>query len=273
MEIQKKQKNLELKVSKLQLIKLVTVTFLLFFISSCKSTKTGAITSITKKNSAKEIVLAHNAQDFKFKTLQSKLRVTYNDGKNSFSPSATLRMEKDQKIWMSIKVLGITMAKAYITPTRVSFYDKLNKQFYDGDFKALSNFLGTQVSFQMLQNLIVGQSIVPLDKSFKVSHTIENQTQLAPNPQNQLYSLLVSLYNLNIKVASLKLEQKNESIEIDYKVYQKVGEQNFPKSINIVSKSNNQSKQIKMEFKSVNSNQSITFPYSVPEGYKALLIN
>ena len=276
MEIKRKQKNSEPKVNKLLTIKFpkihlaIILATLLF--SSCKTLKVKDTQTLDKSNSIKEFVDLHYSKDFKFSTLESKLKVTYDDGDKSISPSASLRIEKDKQIWLSVKFLGFTMAKAYITPQRVSFYEKLNKQYYDGDFKALSNFLGTDVNFNKVQNLLLGQSIIELkNQAYDTNKDTPNQVLITPKKQDPLYNILLGLYSSTYKVSQLQIvqEAEDESINVSYPEYQKVAAQDFPKHINIISKSEKESKQIILNYKTVQTDIALTFPYSIPDGYTA----
>ena len=62
-----------------------------------------------------------------------------------------MRMEKDQKIL--IMSTPISVVKALITPEKVSFYNKLDNTYFEGDFKYLSDLLGTDLDFEKVQNL------------------------------------------------------------------------------------------------------------------------
>lgn len=247
------------------------VAFLLL-LSSCKTTKTNGPNSLAKNNSIKEFVDLHSSKDFKFSTLQSKLKLDYSDGQKSVSPSASLRMEKNKQIWLSVKFLGITMAKAYITPQRVSFYEKLNKRYYDGDFKALSNFLGTDVNFNKVQNLLLGQSILELKNQKYSTNNSDNQVLITPENQDPLYEILLGLYATTYKVSQLQIKQEARAIKLTYPTYQKVANQDFPKNINVITKSGQENKKIKLEYKSVTTDSPLTFPYKIPEGYTAFTL-
>lgn len=279
MEIKRKQKNSEPKVNKLLAIKPLK-TFIVFALailslSSCKTKKIKDPQGLAKNNAIKEIIDLHYTKDFKFSTLQSRLRVTYDDGQKSISPSASLRIEKDKQIWLSVKFLGITMAKAYITPERVSFYEKLNRNFYDGDFKALSNFLGTDVNFDKVQNLLLGQSILELkNQTYNINTALDNQVLITPEKQDPLYEILLGLYASSYKVSQLQISQESKSnaIKVTYPEYQKIIEQDFPKRINIITKSSEGSKRIDVEYKTISANTPLTFPYKIPDGYTAFII-
>jgi len=128
-----------------RLSKNLFVCFVVLALNSCKTLKIDSNSKLTKKSSAKQILAVHEIKEFEFKTLQSRVKTNYKDGKkSSVSPTITLRM------------------KIYITPTRFSFYEKLNKRYYDGDFEALSTLLGQKIDFDKVQNLFLGQSILEL---------------------------------------------------------------------------------------------------------------
>lgn len=79
---------------------------------------------------------------------------------------ATLRMRRDSVIWVSISpALGIEVFRILITPDSLSMISKIpdNKYAYQGRFDALSAMLGTDIDFDMLQNLLVGNAL-GLDK-------------------------------------------------------------------------------------------------------------
>ena len=43
---------------------------------------------------------------------------------------------------LTLKFFGIPMAKALITPTRVSYYEKINNTYFDGDYSILTKMIG-----------------------------------------------------------------------------------------------------------------------------------
>lgn len=253
----------------------ITLVFALAILTltSCKTKKISGDQSLGKNNAIKEIINLHYSKDFKFTTLQSRLKITYDDGKKSISPTASLRIEKDKQIWLSVKFLGITMAKAYISPKRVSFYEKLNKRYYDGDFKALSQFLGTDVDFKKVQKLLLGQSIMELkNQKYSTNKSINNQVLITPENQDPLYEILLGLYTNTYKVSQLQIAQKEKAIKVTYPSYQKIADQDFPKNVTIITKSNQESKQIDLDYKTVSTDTPLTFPYKIPDGYTAFTL-
>lgn len=251
------------------LSKYICVGLILLSFISCKSLKVNTNSEITKKTSVKEMLAIHKAKNFNYKTLKSKVKINYNDGKKTVPATVTLRMEKDSKIWLSAKFLGFVVAKAYITPTRVSFYEKLKKRYYDSDFKALSHFLGQEVDFQKIQNIFLGQSVIDLHpKNLNAKWEPQTHTvRLVPKKQNSQFNLELLLNTLTNKIASYKAQKNDKLLAINYVNYQKIFSQDFPEIMQIEFNQKEQNRAIKMNFRSVTINEDISFPYTIPEGY------
>ena len=136
-------------------------SFFLIFLSvvSCKSTKELSDTGSMKSLPARTIITNHYDQQIEFTTLSGKVKIDYTEGSSTQSVGVSLRMKKDQAIWVSAP-LGVI--KAYITPDRVSFYNKLQNEYFDGDFTYFSDLLGIEIDFYKIQNLLLGQAILDL---------------------------------------------------------------------------------------------------------------
>ena len=268
-----KQKNTKSKVKRFQSINSLAFSLLAIFmlLTSCKSSK-DLNTNRLSKNSALEIIELHNNAAINFKTYASKLRLDYDDGKKQVSPSATLRLEKDKQLWLSVKFLGFTVAKAYITPNEVQFYEKLGKRYYKGDFSAVSDFLGTTVTFKSLQDLLLGQSMLDLNKGkFEVAKNNKGNIDINPKKPSKKYSFTLSLDQLNYKVASYFIAQKekNRRLDVVYEKYQTIDDQLFPSFMSIDAKAAKSYKKLNIEFKKVTLDNKLTFPFTIPSGYKS----
>lgn len=240
--------------------------------SSCKSTNNLAEVRLSK-NSALAVIEAHTNNNISFTTYTSKLRLDYNDGKKQISPSpsATLRLEKDKQLWLSVKVLGFTVAKAYITPTEVQFYEKLGRRYYKGDFSAVSNFLGTSITFKSLQDLLLGQSMLDLnDSKLIATKNSKGDIEITPKKPSKKYTYTLSLNQLNNKVASYFISQKekNRQLKVNYKEYQEIDDKLLPAILNINALAGKQQKKLDIEFKKIALDDKLTFPFSIPSGYK-----
>ena len=242
---------------------------MVIFMASCKSTKVISGGTVDAKLSSKSVIKAHYQNEAGFKTLAGRVKISYSDGETSQNVSVSLRMEKDKAIWMSAP-LGIV--KAYITPDRVSFYNKLENEYFDGDFSYLSDLLGTEVDFSILQNLLTGQAIIDLRQG-KYDIGISNESyRLTPEEQDVLYKTLFQVEPKNFKMALQQLSQPLEKrvLEIAYKNYQSLDNEILPNEIMVKAITKDSENNIDLEFKNLELNGTVNFPYSIPKGFNEI---
>ncbi|MCK0192612.1 DUF4292 domain-containing protein [Arenibacter sp. F20364] len=242
----------------------------LFF--SCKSTSVIMGGAVDEKLTAKAIIRNHYYSHLSFKTLSGKMRIDYSDGGSTQSVSVSFRMEKDKAIWLSAP-LGIV--KAYITPERVSFYNKLDNEYFDGNFSYLSQLLGTDLNYEKVQNLLLGEALFDLrDEKYTVD--IANDTyQLKPKKAGDLFKTLFQIEPLNYKMATQQLSQPWEKrlLEISYKNYQKVNKWILPGEIDILAVDGDNTNNITVEYRNMEFNRALNFPYNIPNGFKEIVLN
>ena len=242
---------------------------MVIFMASCKSTKVISGGTVDAKLSSKSVIKAHYQNEAGFKTLAGRVKISYSDGETSQNVSVSLRMEKDRALWMSAP-LGIV--KAYITPDRVSFYNKLENEYFDGDFSYLSDLLGTEVDFSILQNLLTGQAIIDLRQG-KYDIGISNESyRLTPKEQDVLYKTLFQVEPKNFKMALQQLSQPLEKrvLEIAYKNYQSLDNEILPNEIMVKAISKDNENNIDLEFRNLELNGTVNFPYSIPKGFNEI---
>lgn len=244
---------------------------LFLVIVSCKSKKIVSDGSVDAKMSAKALIKAHYQNQLDFKTLSGKIKIEYTDGTSSQSVGVTLRMKNDEAIWLSAP-LGIV--KVYITPERVSFYNKLENTYFDGDFTYLSRLLGTDLDFKKVQSLLLGEAMFDLrEAKYEVSLSGENYT-LKPKKSFELFKILFELEPKNFKMASQQLSQSNRQrlLEISYTNYQKIDKWILPNEIMILAKDRNQNNKIDLEYRSMEFDRTLNFPYKIPKGFKEIVL-
>ncbi len=217
----------------------------------------------------KQLIRENLKQTSNFKTLQSKLKITFNQNGKEQSHTVNFRIKKDEILWMSAT---FSVIRAMITPEKVSFYNKLDNTYFDGDYAYLSNLLGTELDFQKVQNLLLGESLYHLkDDSYKMS--IEEKLYvLEPKRQRELFELFLLFDPSLFKIKSQQLSQNQElrHLQIDYKSYQEVDKQLLPEHISVIAVEANEQTTIDLEFKGVSLNEDLRFPFKIPSGFKEI---
>ncbi|MCK0130327.1 DUF4292 domain-containing protein [Flavobacteriaceae bacterium F08102] len=251
---------------------ILLILILSLTLGSCKSKKDLTRTSENKSMSSRKLIKNHYDKAFDKKTINAKLKIKYT-GKSSLpGVTASLRMEKDKTIWLSLSKFGIGFAKALITPNRVSYYEKLNRTYFDGDFTLLSKWLGTDLDYEKVQNILIGQAILDLKKDKYHLNKRQNDLVLTPQKGNPLYDILFIINPLNFKIKSQEIQQRDAArkLLIDYPVYSTFGTTIFPKEIYIAASDLYNTSTIDIDYKSVEFNKNLSFPFEIPKNYEPL---
>lgn len=253
-------------------IRVIITALILIFVLGCKSTKSViASGEASDKLSAKQVIKQHQKNDADFKTMQAKVRIDIIQGNKEQGLTFNYRMEKDKTIWLSAP-LGL--ARMMITPNKVRFYNKQDNEYFDGDYKLLSDFAGIELDFNKVQNILLGQAMNNLKNQPYQVAVNENSYALQPKDQNALLELFYLINPSHFKMDSQQLYQqlKKRFLQVDYASYQEVKEQIIPKSIKIIAVEDAEEVGIAMEFKSVSLNGEVRFPFKIPVGYKEIVI-
>ncbi len=253
------------------------IVFLLwaFLIVGCRGSKAVVGTSSADAAlSAASIIATHEAASPKFSTLASRVQVVYQDEKKEQSITVSLRMEKDKTIWIKASLIGITLAKAIITPDRVSYYETISNSYFDCDFALLSDWLGTELDFEKTQAILLGQSIFSLNKNSYTSVVEDNKYQLEPKqqPVNFIHSLLLNPDDFKVNSGTLWQPQDQRELSLYYGPYQDLNGSKFPSEIFIRSIEAGSRTNIDVRYKRIDLDVSLSFNFRIPEGYEEIVL-
>ena len=251
----------------------ILAVVLAFLLIGCKSKQ--AVASAAAKDTAEisKIINGHYANETNFKTLNIKANAKYEDPSQSHSLNADIRIKKNEIIWINIKILGFPIAKALITPAKVSYYEKINNTYFEGDFSMLSNWLGTDLDFQKVQNLLLGKSIYDLSKGNWISGINDKLFKLS---QAQTTDISKEFYfeaaNFLLKKETITQASQNRELEIQYPSYKEVERIFLPNEINIKAAQKDKIS-IAIEYKNTTFNENLNYSYAIPSDYKAIQID
>jgi len=244
--------------------------FILLIISSlggCKSSK--VFGDDTKEKSARVVLKNFEDNLADFKTVNGRIKAGYKTEDNSQSINITYRIEKDKAIWLSAKVMGLLpVARVYITPDRFQYYEKINKTYFDGDFSMAEEFLGVEVNFENLQNLLIGKPMYPLKKNQMLYN--EKAYVFLQNLKSMLaYSAVIEEKQFEMQSQSLRTPN-NESLKVEYSRFQNVENKKFPSKLMLTAEKGSEAIFIDIDYRSVVFDEKLSFPFSVPSNYERL---
>lgn len=253
-------------------LKHLYIFILALAITSCGAKKA---TSTADDLAVSKVILGHNNVYPDFKTLAARIQVVYEDDTKSQSITTSLRIEKDKNIWIKASLLGITISKVLITPDRVSFYETVGRTYFDGDFKLLSDFLGTELTFQQVQALLLGQSIFDLKRVPYSSEIQIGKYKLSPKKQDQdfIYSVLLNVDNFKVNAETLSQPLNNRLLTLRYGDYQTVNGNFYPTTIALNTSEGESKTSIDINYKKIDVNADVSFPFDIPSGYEEITLD
>ncbi len=249
-------------------LRMVILTLAVIGLGSCKSAKTLVGGEVDTRMSVRNIINKHYNNQPNFRTLRGRVKIDYSNGEDSQGVNVSLRMEKDKVIWMSAP-LGVV--KAHITPDKVSFYNKLQNEYFDGDFSYLSDLLGTELDFEKVQNMLLGNAVFDLREEKYTSDVSQGNYELKPKKAAELFKTMFQLEPRNFKIAQQQIAQPENERELNAKyTYQNISGNVLPKDIEIVAAENGDKTIIELSFRNLELNKTLNFPYRIPAGYNKI---
>ena len=258
---------------------LVLPLFMICFASSltlvsCKSKMVVANATVAATHlDAKKIIENHYNNKINFSTLYIKSNVSYVSDKQAQNVTAEIKIKKDEQILISIRFLGITMAKALITPTAVNYYEKINGSYFEGDFSGLSQWLGTDLDYAKIQNMLLGEAIDDLNNG-KYSESLTDQSYRLDDLSNSntKKSFFLDANQFLLQKQQITQVAENRMIQVAYSDNKVYNEGVLPLSIFINTLQQKGKTEINLNYNTITFNEELSFPYSIPNGYKRILI-
>ena len=243
---------------------------------SCKSTQSTEENRLGKVDlpensveidaSVSEIAGAHYRLFNEFNTLKINAKLNYQDADVQLNPNVDIQVEKGKQILLSSTVFLFNV-KVYFSPERASFYDTFNGTFYDGNYEFISNFLGTEVSYENIENLLLGKAFYNLNR-YKYSKESDKLLELKLNR----FFIIFLLGNHNeITATEVHQNQSSNKLLVQYPVYQTAENLFLPKEIDIHAMQKSDVR-IKIDYRKVTVNPTLDFRYQIPRNSKEIRI-
>jgi len=265
-------------------MKWLSILFFSVLIFSCRTSRKIS-TAMSKKDSVviafnpsetDSALLVHKALEeirenrIDFTTFSAKIKVDYADSKDrKYDFNANLRMYKDSTIWISINAaLGIEAFRVLITKDSVKILDKLNRTIQYQSLDYLQEVANLPIDFKTLQDLIIGNPVY-LDSNIVAYE--EYGEYVSMSTIGNFFKHFVTFYKNGFSLQHSKLDDvdvfRSRTADLSYEDYVKNGEKQFSnrRRITIAEKTR---LDIDLEFKQVQFNQQLNFPFNIPKNYK-----
>ncbi len=253
--------------------KVITALAAVTLFVSCKTKQAVVAESTASGDKAvTEIVAGHYANKPEFNTIVIKADAHYKDSHENQGFTAEIRIKKDEKILIMVRYLGITMAKGLITPDRVTYYEQLGQTYFDGDYGILSRWLGTDLDFQKVQNMLLGQAMDNLNKGSYKASVQDGLYKLQAKEGSTLKEFLFEGGNYLIKKQAFSQGGREpRSIEINYPAHSNFEGRTLPAALKVEAEQKDRVN-LDIEYKSVKFDENVSFPFDVPDGFTQIYL-
>ena len=261
------------------------ILFLLISFYACKQHE-----EVSKEKlehfSAKELVENLDKNEFQFKSISTKAEIEFVDEKST-SFKAHLRVQKDSVIWISITPLfGIEMARVMITQDSVMLMNRVKSEYFKGDFAYINKMFNVELDFEMLQALLVGNSIefeknnkirtaidrknrryfIGTEKKRKVKKDLKKEKEKIKE-QSQIIWLAPNTY----KIVELLImdPNKDQSLTSKFSNHEELNNQLFPYKLQFNIKAKKELA-INVKYNKVTLDKELTFSFKIPSKYEQI---
>jgi len=230
-------------------------------VNPAESDSAKSVRELIKKIESKEII---------FNTFSSKVKVDYSDEKNNrVDFNAFVRMQKDSAIWVSIiAALNIEAYRVMITKDSVVIMDKIERTIQRKPLEYLQKITKVPFDFKTLEDLIVGNPVY-LDKDV-TSFTDQGET-FSMSTLGEVFKHFITVSKKDLNLLFSKLDDidvtRSRTANLTYADYSNVGSWIFS-GLRKISLSEKTKIDVQLEFKQVEFDKPLSFPFSIPKSYK-----
>jgi len=233
----------------------------IFFLGSCglfkKSTKE---TATAEKRMETIQSIETNQFDFDWLSMKSSADIKGNINLPFNRLNFNIRMKKDSLIWVSVSaILNIEGARFLISPDSIKVIDKLKGTYTAKPFNFIQTYIPVPVSFNDLQNLLVGNPFLIDPENGKLMHNGDN-LELVSHLQHLINRTSFDPKTHKLTAVEMEDGRVKQHSKLSYESFQTVNEQLFPteRSLELVSKDS-----LKIDFNcaKIKVNQPFGFPF------------
>lgn len=207
-----------------------------------------------------------------FSSYSSKVSVAY--GGNSFS--GTIRIIKDSAIWISLGKFGFEGVRALLTKDSVKMINKLERQFFAGNYKFVHDMLGFTLNYDMVQSLLLGEDFQSYTDTGFVLRNSGNRAELyfaerKHKSKEDLFPKLNQLieYNINSKYIERNYFLINDSkykMDVHYNSYLIIPDIRLVEAMRVLVFIEKTSI-VEIKFDKQRINDELDIPFAIPQSY------
>ena len=224
--------------------------------------------------------------ELKYDDFNAKFNLDYIIEKKKTEFKGQIRIKKDSVIWVSFSpALGIEAARMLITNDSVKFINRINKTYFVGDYEYLNEYLETNVDYDVLQALIIGNDLTHYEDGKFRAHIDNKLYKLSTASRSKLKKYIkesdaepiIFIQNIwlspdNFKITQLSLKEikkENKKLQVNYSKFMTLDSQLFPREVDFNLQANKKI-DVNIKYSKIAINEELNFPFNVPSKYQLI---
>ena len=203
--------------------------------------------------------------------LNASAKLSYDDGSMAVGATATIKMEKDKAIWMSVKKFGFEIARAMITPDSLFILDRFNKEYAAEPISYIADRYNLPGDLTTLQQMLLGNPIFLTQASAKAREEGE-QLRWSASGATARNDFWFTLPGYLLQRMEVEQPAQERSLAIELQNYQDAGANrdfSYLRKIAVDSRETGKA-DIEIEFTKVELNVPTDIKFSVPSRYQKM---
>lgn len=229
--------------------------------------------AIPTKATTPPITSSVRANNVNFQYLSAKGKAQIEQSGNKLpNANLTLRVRRDSVVWLSVSVAGFEGVRASITRDSVRILNKLQREYYVGDFAYLSQRLNVEVTFAQVQALLLGNYLPSADGTEPTITTEGTVQRVQYNQASVFIEQLIEMSLGKVQKLNVRDDTSKNNFTVDYSDFRKLEptDQNFAHNtlLQVRRASGQLTATAAISYRSVEvDKERLDFPFSVPSGY------
>jgi len=243
---------------------LILVIFLTF--SSCnRKMHLTSYENVKAKDIA--IIIDTSSLDFDEMKARFRIRADLNGDKRSFN--ADIRWDRNEKIWMSLSIFGIEGVRALFTPDSIKILNKLENEYYYGDYESLTKLSKVELSFNEIEELLLGRLFGIQDKKPEVRFKGD---KVVLTMEDDFYNAIVNLDRKTVSIQQYWINSLSSprKLEVTLSDYEAIGDKRWPNQRDYRIESGGTYLKVDATSQKMILNEKLEYPFKINPRYQKI---
>lgn len=181
-----------------------------------------------------------NLYEYNYQWLTYRAKVDYTIDGNIGTCNLFFVNRIDSIIYFNINISGIEIIRIVFTPNQITYVNKLNKTYYQGNYFLIEKIAKIPLNFHTIQSIFNGKEFVNYEQNFTISNLQDSIVLFSPKRKeitsgNSIKHKLVLNSFFQIIQNYIELESISKILDIKYLQYNALSEFPFFNSMTISS--------------------------------------